>query len=120
QDASALRNVEALDELRKRTLARSRRPDDADHLPRRHFEADIVQDFRSVDAIAERDMVEFDRAADRREPRAPRRIGRLRRGVEHIAEPQDRQSRLMKLLQICARRSTGALTRPARMVKATS
>src|SRR5262245_22906156 len=51
QDASALRNVEALDELREGTLARPRRPDDADHLPRRHLKGDIVQDFLSVDAV---------------------------------------------------------------------
>src|SRR5262249_26975800 len=75
-----------------------RRPDDADYLPRRHLEADIVQDFLSVDAIAERDMVELDVAADRRQPRAPRRIGRFGRGVENVAKPQDRQARLVKVL----------------------
>ena len=72
QHAPALRHVEALDELGERALARPGRADDADHLPGRHIEADVVQDFRSVDAIAERDVVERDVAADRRQrARAP-------------------------------------------------
>jgi hypothetical protein len=57
-----------------------------------------VQDFLSVNAIAERDMVEVDVAADRRQPRARRHIGRLGSGVEDVAEPQDRQARLVKVL----------------------
>src|SRR5262245_201197 len=57
-----------------------------------------MQDFLSVDAIAERDLVEFDVAADRRQPRAPGRIGRLGRGVENVAQPQDRQACLVKVL----------------------
>src|SRR5262249_17223014 len=48
--------------------------------------------------IAERDMVELDVAADRRQPRASGRIGRLGRGVENVAQPQNRQPRLMKVL----------------------
>src|SRR4029077_9728459 len=98
QDAPALRDVEALDELGERALARPRRPDDADHLPGRHIEGDIVQDFLSVNSIAERYMVEVDVAADRRQPRARRHIGRLGSGVEDVAEPQDRQARLVKVL----------------------
>src|SRR6266508_4660564 len=98
QDAPALRNVEALDELRERALARPGRPDDPDHLSRRHIESDIVQDLRSVDAIAKRDMVELDVAADRGQPRAPHRIGRFGRGVENVPQPQDREARLVKVL----------------------
>src|SRR5215831_8060091 len=64
----------------------------------RDVEADIMQDFRSVDAIAERDMVELDVAADRRQPRAAGRIGRLDRGVENVTQAQNRQPRLVKVL----------------------
>jgi hypothetical protein len=73
-------------------------PDDTDRLPGRHVECDVVQDLLSVDAITERDMVEGDVAADRRQPRARRAIGRLGSGIEDVAEPQDRQARLMKIL----------------------
>ena len=91
-------HVEPLNEFGERALARTRRPDDADHLPGRHIEGDVVQDFRSVDAIAEGDVIERDVAADRRQPRARGRIGRLGGGVEDVAQPRDRQPRLMKVL----------------------
>ena len=86
--APALRDVESLDELGERALARPRGPDDADHLPGRHIETDVVQDFLSVNAIAERDMVELDVATDRGQPRACRHVGRLGRGVEDVAQPR--------------------------------
>ena len=69
QHAAALRHVEALDQLGERALAGARGADDADHLPRRHVEADVVQHFRAVDAIAESDVLERDIAADRRQAR---------------------------------------------------
>src|SRR4051794_26224640 len=59
-------NVEALDQLGERALARARWSDDADHLPGGYVEADIVQDFLAIDAIAEGNVVEPDVAADRR------------------------------------------------------
>ena len=98
QHAPALRDVEALHQFGERALARARGPDDADGLAGRHLEADVVQDFLPVDAIAERDVVEFDVAADRRQPRAAGRVGRLGGGVEDVAEPRDRQPRLVKIL----------------------
>ena len=73
QHAPALRDVEALDQFCERALAGPGGPDDADRLAGRHLEADVLQDFRPVDAIAEGDMVELDVAADRRQPRAPGR-----------------------------------------------
>src|SRR5258706_5335709 len=97
-DASALWNVEALNELGECALARPRRAYDADHLSGQYIEADIVQDLLSVDAIAEADVVEGDVAADRRQPRAPHHIGLLRRGVEDVTKPQDRQARLVEVL----------------------
>ena len=66
--------------------------------PARHGEADVVQHLRAVDAIAEGDMLEGDVAADRRQRRARRVEGRLRRGIEDVAEPRDRQPRLMEIL----------------------
>ena len=72
QDAPALRHVEALDELRERALARTRRGRRSQRSARRDAEANIVQDFRPIDAIAERDMFKSDLAADRRKRGARR------------------------------------------------
>jgi hypothetical protein len=98
QDAPALRNVETLDELCDRALPRPRGSNDADRLSGRNIEGDVVQDLGSVDAIAERDVVEPDVAADRRQPGACDGIRRLGRGVEDVAQPRDRQARLVKVL----------------------
>src|SRR6185295_13875013 len=43
-------------------------------------------------------MVEFDVPADIRQPRTCRRIGGLGSGVENVAQPRDRQARLVKVL----------------------
>src|SRR4051795_5080622 len=57
-----------------------------------------MQDLRSIGTVAERDVLEPDVAPDRRQPRAGGGVRRLRRAVEDVAEPRDRQSRLMKIL----------------------
>ena len=72
QHTPALRNVKTLHQFCERALARPGGPDDADGLAGRHLEGDVVQDLLPIDAIAERDMVEGDVAADRRQPRPPR------------------------------------------------
>ena len=66
--------------------------------PGDHAEADIVQHFRRVDAVAEGDMFEGDLAADRRQCGTPRTEARLRHGVEDVAQPSDRQAGLMEVL----------------------
>ena len=43
-------------------------------------------------------MVEADAAPDRGQPRASRHVGRLGRGVEDVAQPLDREARLMEIL----------------------
>ena len=67
--------------------------------PGRDIEADIVQHFPSVDAIAEGDVVETDIAADRRQPR-PRRRVKVGSAVVLRMSPSrcDRQPRLVKIL----------------------
>src|SRR3954454_24207426 len=98
QHAAALRNVEPLHQLGEGAFARAGRSDDADGLSGRNVESDIVQDLRPIGPIAERDVLEPDVAPDPRQPRAGGGVSRLRRVVEYVAEPRDRQSRLMKIL----------------------
>ena len=62
------------------------------------LKADVVQHFRPVDAVAERDVLEHDVAADGRQRGARRIEGRLGRRVEDVAEPRHRQPRLMEIL----------------------
>lgn len=69
QHATAFWNVEALDELGHRALARTRGSDDADDLAGRHTEADVVQHLRPVDAVTKHNMVEGDVAANGRKRR---------------------------------------------------
>src|ERR1700722_2111393 len=64
QHTAALRDIEALDELGERALARAGRTDDADQLAGRNGQADVVQHFRPVDPVAEGDVFERDVAAD--------------------------------------------------------
>src|SRR5260370_1385812 len=90
QHPAALRDIEALDELGERALARSGGADDPDQLAGRNVQADIVQDFRPVDAVAKRDVLERDVAADRGQRHAPWIVGRLSWSVEHIPEPLGR------------------------------
>ena len=74
----------------------------------------------AVDAVAEGDVLEGDVAADRRQRRA-RRIEVGSAGVLRMSPSRATDSRAWwKSCHICARRSTGALTRPAKMLKATS
>src|SRR5262249_56056002 len=61
-------------------------------------EANMVQDFLAIDTIAKRNVIEFDTPADRRKPCASGRIGRLRGRVEDVAQPRDRQPRLVEIL----------------------
>ena len=57
-----------------------------------------LQRLRPVDAIAEGDVLETDLAPDRRQRGACRIEGRLGRGVEDVAQPLDRDPRLMEIL----------------------
>src|SRR6478736_7801364 len=84
-DPSAFRHIETLHQLGEGALARPRRPDNADYLPGRHVEADVVQHFPPVEAIAKRDVVETNIAADRRQARPRRRVSRFSRGIEDVA-----------------------------------
>ena len=67
-------------------------------LARRYAETDVVQHFRAVDPVAERDMLEYDLAADRRQRGAAGTEGRFGRRIEDVAEPRHRQPRLMEIL----------------------
>ena len=49
-------------------------------------------------AVAEGDMLERDIAANRRQRGARRVEGRLGRGVEDVAQPRDREARLVEIL----------------------
>src|SRR5580693_7723933 len=98
QHAATFGDIEALGELGERALARPGRADDAEQLTGRNGQADIVQHFRPIDAVAEGDMLERDVAADGGERGAARAVDRLGRGIEDIAKPLDRQARLMKIL----------------------
>src|SRR6516162_11770516 len=94
--APALRDVKALDQLGERAFARTRRADDADDLPGRHAETEIVQNLRPIDAVAKRGVLEHDVAANRGEGGAGWVVRGLRRGVENVAETGDGEPRLMK------------------------
>ena len=98
KDAPALRHVKPLDQLGERALARARGTDDADNLSGRHAESHVMQDLRAVDAVAERDMLKSDVAADRRQRRLAGIVSRLGNGVQDIAEPLHRQPRLVEIL----------------------
>ena len=98
QHAAALGDIEPLDELGERALAGAGRPDNADDLTRRNAETDVVQNLRPIDAVAKRDMLENDVAADRRQRRAAGVEGRLGRRIENIAEPRHREPRLVEIL----------------------
>src|SRR5262249_60021525 len=85
QPPAALRDVEALDKLGQGALAGAGRANDSDQLAGRHGQTDVVQNFRAVDAIAERDMLESNVTADRRKRRAARIVDRLGRRIEDVA-----------------------------------
>ena len=57
-----------------------------------------MQDFRSVDTVAERNVLETDVPADRRQRRPGGADRWLRHGIENVAEPRDRQTSLVKVL----------------------
>jgi hypothetical protein len=80
----------------------------------------VVQHLRPVDAVAEGDVVEGDFAADRRQCGAARIEGRLRRRIEESPSRAIEMRAWWKSCQIAAMRSTGELTRPAKMLNATS
>jgi len=64
QHATAFGDVEALDQLGQRALARPRGSDHADDLPGGHAEIDVVEHLRPVDAVTKHDMVEHHVAAN--------------------------------------------------------
>ena len=84
--------------MAERALARTGRANDADDLAGRDIQAEIAEHLRTVDAIAEVDMLESDLTANGGKRRAPGTIGRLGRGVEDVAETFHRKPGLMKIL----------------------
>jgi hypothetical protein len=64
QHAPALGEIEPLDELGQRRLARPGRSDNADHLTGGNGDIHIVQNLRPVRTIAEGDVLEDDAASD--------------------------------------------------------
>src|SRR5262249_58799445 len=98
QGPAALREVEQQDRLGQGDIAGAGRANDTDQLAGRHGQTDVVQNFRAVDAIAERDMLESNVPADRRKRRAARIVDRLRPGIEGVAESLKRKGRRMKKL----------------------
>src|SRR5579883_189050 len=98
QHAAALRHVEPLHQLGQGRFARARWSDNADDLARGDAQAHIMQHFGTIDPIAEGHMVEGDIAADGRQRRARGAVARLGRRVEDVAEPRDREPRLVEIL----------------------
>ncbi|OIQ74172.1 hypothetical protein GALL_441820 [mine drainage metagenome] len=98
QHAAAFGNVEALDELGHRALARTRGSDDADDLSGGYAKTDVVQHLRPVDAVTKHNMVERHVAANGRQRGTGRIEPGFRRRVENIAEPLHREPCLVKIL----------------------
>ena len=98
EDAAALGHVEALNEACQRALAGAGRADDADDLSRGNVQIDSLEDFRSIDAVAERHPLERHGAADRRQRRARGVEAWFRRRVEDVAEPLDGKTGLVEIL----------------------
>jgi hypothetical protein len=98
QQPATFRNVKALHQLGQGRLAGARGPHDADDLARRDIERDVLQDWLTVEPVAEADMLKCNGAADPRQRRAAWTIGGLRCGIEDIAEAFDRYPRLVKIL----------------------
>src|ERR1700732_1670127 len=90
-DTSGLRHVETLEKLRERALARSRRADDTNDLPGRNMKTDVMQEFRSIDAMAHPDVFKRDGPADRREHSAADVDRGLGAGIENVGEPVHRK-----------------------------
>ena len=93
----SFRHVEPLQQLGQCALAGAGGADDADHLAGADLQADVLQHHRPVEAVAEADMLELHRALDRRQ-RGAAGAGGFRRGVEDVAQPLDRQPRLVEIL----------------------
>ena len=97
EDLSALGQVQALDDLGERRLARTGGPDDADHLAGGDREIDVLQDLGCVRAIAQGDATQFDAALERGHGDHVLRR-RLGRGEEDVAEALDRDLDLLEIL----------------------
>src|SRR5262250_540820 len=57
-----------------------------------------MQDLRTVEAIAKRDVLEHNIAANGGQRSAGRIVSRLRCGIEDVAEPRNRDARLVEVL----------------------
>ena len=57
---SAFRHIEPLDQFGQRTLARAGGADDTDDLSGLRAETDIMEHFRAIDPVTERDVFESD------------------------------------------------------------
>src|SRR6202008_138510 len=84
----------------------------ADYRAGRQVQVDVVENFRTIETIAKRDVLEADIAVDPRQPHPPRIVVRFGRGIEDVAETRDRQTRLMEILpRLCEAQHRGAYVR---------
>ena len=98
QHAAPLGNVKALHELGQSAFTRAGGAYQPQNFAGLDGKMDVVERDGPIDPITEGDMLEGDFATDRRKSHASRVEARLRRGVENIAHPVDRQLGLMELL----------------------
>src|SRR5262245_45258633 len=98
QNPPALGHIEPLDQLGERAFARAGRADNADDLPGGNLKTDVMQHFRTIDPVAEGDVLERDVAADCRQRSLARRVDRLRPGIENISQSRHRKPGLVEVL----------------------
>src|SRR5258708_6710787 len=98
EDAAAFGHIEPLDQFCERAFAGAGGTDDADDLAGGDVQSDILENFRSVNAVAEGDVFEPDIADQRGQGGFGRAVRWLDGRIEDIAEPRDRQPGLMKVL----------------------
>ena len=96
QDAALFRRVQPLYQLRQRAFARTRSPDDADHLAGADVEAEALQSRCSLRSVAEGHLIERDLATDGWQLRcmAGRHFGAC---VQHIAKARHRDASLLEI-----------------------
>ena len=85
QHASAFGHIKTLNELGESAFAGARSPDDSDHLAGRNVEIDVMQNLRTVDAIAKADVIECHVATNRRQCHTAGVVHRFGRRIEDVA-----------------------------------
>src|ERR1700733_11443369 len=94
---AGLRAIKALDQLGEGGLARPRRTDDANHLPRLDGKRNVAKRVRRIWPVAHRHVTKLDRAA--RRGQGQKVLGRRRRRrVEDVAQTRDGYLHLLKIL----------------------